>query len=626
MEEHHSVTSLMIVVLASFFVPIVLHRLKLKWIPVVVAEIILGMVLGKSGFQLIQEDKLLELLSMLGIIYLMFLSGLEIDFDLIQKSRKQSDKNGNPLIISVLSYLGILLISLALSWIISLLGYTKDIFFMTLIISTISVSITLPVLKDKGLLQVPIGQSILLTAVIADFCTMLLLAVYVSLRRSEEGAFNTLWLLLLFVAFFVVYRLIRLFRARRITDNIRRETISIGTRGVFALILFFVAVSEGVGAENILGAFLAGVILSLMSPEKAFVQQLNAFGYGFLIPIFFVMVGAELDLVALIQDRQAMVMLPLLLLAFYVSRLMVVPIFKRWFSWKQSIASGLLLSCTLSLVIAAAKVGLEMGIIDHTMNTALVLAAVTGTLLSPVLFQRMIPDQEEERSAKVSLVGINAVTLALAQDLAQGQYEVTLYGSDKSNLEIMNHRPFTIQQLPEVDREHLEAHWVFDSDIVVLFTADDRKNFQLAKEADQRGVERIIARVENKREVNLPEGTRIQLISTFFANKTLLRSLIEYPSLVRLASEKEAYLREVPLYNHRFHSRRIRDLPFPGDTLVIRVYRNGEVIFPAGRYGGAGGRSSDHHRDAVPCPQSKAVIELKSWHSPCPDSEVVVSI
>lgn len=582
MEEHHSVTSLMIVVLASFFVPIVLHRLKLKWIPVVVAEIILGMVLGKSGFQLIQEDKLLELLSMLGIIYLIFLSGLEIDFDLIQKSRKQSDKNGNPLIISVLSYLGILLISLALSWIISLLGYTKDIFFMTLIISTISVSITLPVLKDKGLLQVPIGQSILLTAVIADFCTMLLLAVYVSLRRSEEGAFNTLWLLLLFVAFFVVYRLIRLFRARRITDNIRRETISIGTRGVFALILFFVAVSEGVGAENILGAFLAGVILSLMSPEKAFVQQLNAFGYGFLIPIFFVMVGAELDLVALIQDRQAMVMLPLLLLAFYVSRLMVVPIFKRWFSWKQSIASGLLLSCTLSLVIAAAKVGLEMGIIDHTMNTALVLAAVTGTLLSPVLFQRMIPDQEEERSAKVSLVGINAVTLALAQDLAQGQYEVTLYGSDKSNLEIMNHRPFTIQQLPEVDREHLEAHGVFDSDIVVLFTADDRKNFQLAKEADQRGVERIIARVENKREVNLPEGTRIQLISTFFANKTLLRSLIEYPSLVRLASEKEAYLREVPLYNHRFHSRRIRDLPFPGDTLVIRVYRNGEVIFPQG--------------------------------------------
>src|SRR5690606_5882039 len=370
----------------------------------------------------------------------------------------------------------ILLLSLGLSWVIYGLGYVKDIFFMTLIISTISVSITLPVLKDKGLLNDPLGQSVLLTAVIADFCTMLLLAVLVSLRRTEEGVFNTLWLLLLFVVFFVVYRLVRLFRASRIPEKIGRETISIGTRGVFALILFFVAVSEGVGAENILGAFLAGVIVSLMSPDRSFVRQLNAFGYGFLIPIFFVMVGAELDLIALARDTKALTVLPLLLLAFYVSRTLVVPLFRRWFSWRESIASGVLLSCTLSLVIAAAKVGQEMGILDQTMNTALVLSAVIATLVSPVLCQRLVPDDREERRTKVSLVGINAVTLALGRDLVRDRYEVTLYGSDKSNLEVMNERPFAIVQLPGVEREHLESHGVFSSDIVVLFTADDSKN------------------------------------------------------------------------------------------------------------------------------------------------------
>src|SRR5690606_5321668 len=163
MEEYQSVTSLMIVVLVSFFVPIALHRLKMNWIPVVVAEIIVGAVLGKSGLQLIHEDHLLQLLSMLGIIYLMFLSGLEIDFDLILKSRKHSGKRGNPLVIGIAGYLGILLLSLGLSWVIYGLGYVKDIFFMTLIISTISVSITLPVLKDKGLLNDPLGQSVLLT-------------------------------------------------------------------------------------------------------------------------------------------------------------------------------------------------------------------------------------------------------------------------------------------------------------------------------------------------------------------------------------------------------------------------------------------------------------------------------
>lgn len=582
MEEYQSVTSLMIVVLVSFFVPIALHRLKMNWIPVVVAEIIVGAVLGKSGLQLIHEDHLLQLLSMLGIIYLMFLSGLEIDFDLILKSRKHSGKRGNPLVIGIAGYLGILLLSLGLSWVIYSLGYVKDIFFMTLIISTISVSITLPVLKDKGLLNDPLGQSVLLTAVIADFCTMLLLAVLVSLRRTEEGVFNTLWLLLLFVVFFVVYRLVRLFRASRIPEKIGRETISIGTRGVFALILFFVAVSEGVGAENILGAFLAGVIVSLMSPDKSFVRQLNAFGYGFLIPIFFVMVGAELDLIALARDTKALTVLPLLLLAFYVSRTLVVPLFRRWFSWRESIASGVLLSCTLSLVIAAAKVGQEMGILDQTMNTALVLSAVIATLVSPVLFQRLMPDDREERRTKVSLVGINAVTLALARDLVRDRYEVTLYGSDKSNLEVMNERPFAIVQLPGVEREHLESHGVFSSDIVVLFTADDSKNLRLALEAERQGVERIIARVENKTEAGLPEDSRIRLISSFFANKTLLRSLIEHPSLVRLVSESEGYLQEVPLYNHEFDGRRIRDLPFIGDTLIIRIYRDGEVVMPRG--------------------------------------------
>lgn len=342
------------------------------------------------------------------------------------------------------------------------------------------------------------------------------------------------------------------------------------------------AVSEGVGAENILGAFLAGVIVSLMSPDKSFVRQLNAFGYGFLIPIFFVMVGAELDLIALARDTKALTVLPLLLLAFYVSRTLVVPLFRRWFSWRESIASGVLLSCTLSLVIAAAKVGQEMGILDQTMNTALVLSAVIATLVSPVLFQRLMPDDREERRTKVSLVGINAVTLALARDLVRDRYEVTLYGSDKSNLEVMNERPFAIVQLPGVEREHLESHGVFSSDIVVLFTADDSKNLRLALEAERQGVERIIARVENKTEAGLPEDSRIRLISSFFANKTLLRSLIEHPSLVRLVSESEGYLQEVPLYNHEFDGRRIRDLPFIGDTLIIRIYRDGEVVMPRG--------------------------------------------
>ena len=80
-------------------------------------------------------------------------------------------------------------------------------------------------------------------------------------------------------------------------------TVQIGTRAVFTLIIVLVAISETVGAENILGAFLAGVLVSLLSPNPNLIHKLDSFGYGFLIPIFFVMIGVDLDVGSLFGDR-----------------------------------------------------------------------------------------------------------------------------------------------------------------------------------------------------------------------------------------------------------------------------------------------------------------------------------
>lgn len=92
MEEHGaSVASLVIVIIVAFLTPLFLHRLRLAFIPVVVAEILMGLVIGKSGFNLVQDDMWLETLSTLGFIFLMFLSGLEIDFSAFSRKKK---KNG----------------------------------------------------------------------------------------------------------------------------------------------------------------------------------------------------------------------------------------------------------------------------------------------------------------------------------------------------------------------------------------------------------------------------------------------------------------------------------------------------------------------------------------------------
>lgn len=581
---HHSPLVLMIVVIAAFLVPIILHRLRWKALPVVVAEIIVGIVLGKSGFGVITDDPWLTLLSTLGIIYLMFLSGLEIDFDALTGPKRGGGGAGqargpNPLRLAIYSFAAILGASYLISLGLQALGYVQHPFFMTLIISTISLGVIMPVLKEKGIVDSQLGQTILLTTVVGDFMTMILLSVYVALIAADSGVGNMLLLLLIFVVFFVVWRLVR---RVDITKKIKKETISINTRGVFALILFFVVFAEGVGAENILGAFLAGVVVALLGPKKQFVHQLNAFGYGFLIPIFFVMVGAKLDLPALVTDPKALIMLPLLLVAFYLAKIVVIPLLSRHFTRKEAVGTGLLLASKLSLVIAAAAIGRDMGLLDATMETALVLSAVVTTLISPIIFQSFVPTQEKKERAKVSLVGINMVTLTLAADLVKDGYLATVYGSDTSNLDAANARPFPIVEIPEIDIEHLQTQDAFACETMVVFTLDDAKNLRIAQAAEEAGIKQIIARMEELEETaELAEDTRITRFSSFFSHKTLLKAMIEYPTMIKLMTH-EGRLQEIELQNGDFHNRTVRDLPFLGDTLIVRIFRENETIIPHG--------------------------------------------
>jgi monovalent cation:H+ antiporter-2, CPA2 family len=152
MEQHASIISLLVVVTVAFVTPILLHRLKLNYIPVVVAEIIMGLVIGKSGFNVVHEDMWLSTLSTLGFIFLMFLSGLEIDFTAFTGGKKQNTlpngkKEPNTFLASFIIFIGIFIISLLLSYLFVFAGFIDNAFLMTLIISTISLGVVVPTLK-----------------------------------------------------------------------------------------------------------------------------------------------------------------------------------------------------------------------------------------------------------------------------------------------------------------------------------------------------------------------------------------------------------------------------------------------------------------------------------------------
>jgi len=575
--------SLVIVVVAAFLTPIILNRLRLKSIPVVVAEIIAGLIIGKSGLDLIQHGPWIDILSTLGFIFLMFLSGVEIDFTVFASKANHPGTNDkkqpNNFATASLIFIAVFILSFLISFVLKLLHFTGNTFFMTLVISTISLGVVMPTLKEKNMMKTGIGQIILLVTVIADLVTMVLLAVFVSFHDPEGS--KTWLLLILFLAGVILYFAGKIFRRLSFLEAISKGTFQIGTRAVFALIIVLVGISETVGAENILGAFLAGVLVSLLSPNKDMVQKLDSFGYGFLIPIFFVMVGVDLDLWKLFEDPKVFLLIPLLFLGLLISKMIPSLLLRKWFDWKTVIGSGFILTSTLSLVVAAAKVGERIHVIDARMSSALILLAVITCLITPVAFNKIFPRHVEVKK-KIGFLGANQLTLPLSLEMDDHRYDTAIYHTKIDKIEIDSESHFDVIEVEDYGKTTLEEAGVFDTDILVVSTGKDEVNGEVAKAASQAGVGRIICRIETPELLEELRSIGVEVFSSFFSTKTILKAMILTPGTVDMLMAEESGLYEVVMRNSDFAGIPLRRFPFLGDTIIVRIFRNGEAIVPHG--------------------------------------------
>lgn len=576
-------SSLVIVILAAFLTPILLHRFRLNIIPVVVAEIIVGLIIGESGFQLVHPDMWLETLSLLGFIFLMFLSGVEIDFSAFAGGKKKGKNAPNSFVVATIYFIGIFILSYILSLLFVWAGFIDNAFLMTLIISTISLGVVVPTLKEAQLMKTNIGQTILLVAVIADLATMVLLAVFVS--TYSEGQGNMWLLLILFGSGVLLYFLGKHFRNQSFLETMTKGTIQIDTRAVFTLIILLVAVSESIGAENILGAFLAGVLVSLLSPNPEMVHKLDSFGYGFLIPIFFVMIGVELDIWALFNDPKTLLLIPLLLIGLFISKIVPALLLKKWFDWKTIFSSAFLLTSTLSLMIAAAKIGERMEVLTPQESGALILVAVISCIISPILFRKLFPKHHfTVQKSKVVFIGANQMTLPMTKELDPDHYETFIYHEKQEKIDgHVSNSVFHIVEVENYSIEVLDRHEVFNADILVLFTGDENINTDIAILAKGHyGIERVIARAESPIFEKELRNHDIDVFSVFFSTKTLLKAFIETPSILNILTKEESALFQIDMNNSRYEGVLLRNFPFTGDVIIVRVFRGSDSIVPHG--------------------------------------------
>ena len=404
--EHEKISFLPLVLVSglAFSVPLLVGRFRRFPIPVVVGEILLGILIGRSGFDLVRYDSWLQFLAEFGFAYLMFLSGLEVDVDLLKQSKTEPKADGvkapNPLALACVVFGLTLILAFGMALVLTGAGLIKQPWLMALVLSTTSLGLVVPTLKERGLSSAPFGQAILLAALVADFVTMFLITVVAGWLSSGPTLklFLGLGLLGVFVLAWRVGTALKSSSAlAQAFRGVSEATSQIAVRGSLFLMLAFVALSAQLGTEVILGAFLAGVLLALFVEREsgALQHKLEALGFGFFVPIFFVMVGARFDLSALIGSPQGLILAPILILGAVALKVLAMLPFRLLGSWRETLAAGFLMSSRLSLIIAAAEIGQRLGLFPDTVHAALIAVALVTAVAGPVGFQLLMPTAQK---------------------------------------------------------------------------------------------------------------------------------------------------------------------------------------------------------------------------------------
>ncbi len=395
MSEVHF-TNLLIVVAIALVAPLALGFFPRFRLPAIVLEIVLGIVVGPSGLGWVTPDLPVTILALIGLAFLLFLSGLEIDVERLRGRILKLTGLGFALSFGIAIIVGLGL---------QAGGFVKSPLFVAIVLVATSLGVIVPVLKDSGNISSSFGQLVIAAASIADFGAIILLSVFF----SGKGSTDTAGTLILLGLFGLVVALVGLAIAgvehsmglSRVLLRLQDTTAQIRVRAAFVLLIGFAALAQSVGLETILGAFAAGALLSLIDRDTAMTHpqfriKLEAVGFGVFIPVFFVTSGLRFDLNALFASASTVARVPLFLLALLLVRGLPAIAYRRLLGRSRALIAGVLQATSLPFIVAATQIGVQIGVVTRASAAGLVAAGLLSVILFPalglVLLRREQPD------------------------------------------------------------------------------------------------------------------------------------------------------------------------------------------------------------------------------------------
>jgi Kef-type K+ transport system membrane component KefB len=314
-----SFTGLAIVSAVAFVVPLVIGLAPRVRLPSVVVEIVAGILIGPAGFGWVKPDLPIKILALIGLAFVLFLAGLEIDLDRLR---------GRVLRITGAAFAASFGIALLVAYSLRAAGQVQTPLIIAIILVATSLGIIIPLVKDVGQISSEFGQLVVAAGSIGDFGAIILLTLFFS--REAKGTGSQLVLLGTF-AFLAAAVTIAITRAERsmviapVLLRLQDTTAQIRVRGAFLLLVLFAALAETLGLEVILGAFMAGAILTIVDRDQMmthpeFWTKLEVIGSGIFIPIFFINSGLNFNLAALFAGPSTVARVPLFFLAILAVR------------------------------------------------------------------------------------------------------------------------------------------------------------------------------------------------------------------------------------------------------------------------------------------------------------------
>jgi len=393
-----SFSGLLIITVVAFAAPLLLGLTPARRLPAIVLEIVAGIIIGPSVLGWVKVDLPISILSVLGLAFLLFLAGLEVELERLRGR--------------LLTYVGLaFLLSLGLALLVGyglyVAGQVVSPLLIAIILVATGLGIVIPVLKDAGESDSDFGQLVISGAMFAEFGSIILLSLFFS--REATSITTKLVLLggfvLLAAGFaFVLLRLEQSMRIAAVLLRLQDTTAQIRVRGAFMLLVAFVALASLLGLETILGAFIAGVILRLVDGDRMmthpqFRQKLEAVGFGVFIPVFFVTSGIRFDLAALFSSPSTLLRVPVFLVALLLVRGVPALLYRPLVGSRRVVVAGLLQATSLSFIVAASQIGMELGLITKATGAALVAAGLLSVLIFPLLALTILRRAEEVSTA-----------------------------------------------------------------------------------------------------------------------------------------------------------------------------------------------------------------------------------